>query len=196
MIKDLSRRTMLTAPALLSLAAGTGARAEPTGPSRTAGSKSLVAYFSRSGNTRVIAGTIERALAADLFEIRPVLPYPEDYEQTVERARQERDHGYRPHLAATVPDMAAYDTLLLGFPIWGETTPPVIRSFLSGHDLSGKTLVPFVTHGGYGLGNSLSVVAEHAPQARLLEGFTMQADQERETLARVTRWLSTVRITE
>jgi flavodoxin len=192
MTKDLSRRTMLTTPALLSLAAGTGARAEPTGTSRSAGSRSLVAYFSRSGNTRVIAGTIQRALAADLFDIRPVLPYPEDYEQTVEQARQERDRGYQPPLAATIPDMAAYDILFLGFPIGGETTPPVIRSFLAGHDLSGKTLVPFVTHGGYGLGNSLSVVAEHAPQARLLEGFAMQADQERKTLALVTRWLNSV----
>ncbi len=76
------------------------------------------------------------------------------------------------------------------------TTPPVIRSFLSGHDLSGKTLVPFVTHGGYGLGNSLSVLAEHAPRARLLEGFAMRADQERETLVQATRWLSTVRVNE
>jgi flavodoxin len=174
------------------LVAGTDARAEPTGTPRSAGSTSLVVYFSRSGNTRVIAGTIQRALAADLFEIRPVLPYPEDYEQTVEQARQERDRGYQPPLAATIPDMAAYDILFLGFPIWGETTPPVIRSFLAGHDLSGKTLVPFVTHGGYGLGNSLSVVAEHAPQARLLEGFAMQADQERKTLALVTSWLNSV----
>jgi hypothetical protein len=111
MIKDLSRRTILTAPALLSLVAGTDARAEPTGTPRSAGSTSLVIYFSRSGNTRVIAGTIQRALAADLFEIRPVLPYPEDYEQTVEQARQERDRGYQPPLAATIPDMAAYDIL-------------------------------------------------------------------------------------
>jgi flavodoxin len=99
-------------------------------------------------------------------------------------------------LEATVPDIAAYDTVFLGMPIWGETTPPVIRSFLSGHDLSGKALVPFVTHGGYGLGDSLSVVARHAPQARLLEGFVMQADQERETLTQVTRWLNTVQIDE
>jgi flavodoxin len=195
MIKDLSRRTMLRAPALLSFVAGT-TRAEPTNMARRADSKILVAYFSRSGNTRVIAGTLQRALAADLFEIRPARPYPEDYEQTVEQARQERDRGYEPPLEATVPDIAAYDTVFLGMPIWGETTPPVIRSFLSGHDLSGKALVPFVTHGGYGLGDSLSVVARHAPQARLLEGFVMQADQERETLTQVTRWLNTVQIDE
>jgi flavodoxin len=194
MINDLSRRTILTAPALLSLAAGTRARAEPAGTPRSAGSRSLVAYFSRSGNTRVIAGALQRALAADLFEIRPARPYPEDYEQTVEQARQERDRGYEPPLEATVPDRAAYKAVFLGFPVWGETTPPVIRSFLFGHDLSGKTIVPFVTHGGYGLGNSLSVVAEHAPQARLHEGFAMRADQERETLVQVTRWLRAVRI--
>ena len=92
--------------------------------------------------------------------------------------------------------MAAYKTVFLGFPIWGETAPPLIRSFLSGHDLSGRTLVPFVTHGGYGLGNSLSVVARHAPRTRLLEGFVMQADQERQTLTQVTRWLSTVHVDE
>jgi flavodoxin len=192
MIKDLSRRTMLTVPALLSLAAGTAACAEPTGTPRSAGSKILVAYFSRSGNTRVIAGTIQRALAADLFEIRPARPYPEDYEQTVEQARQERDRGYEPPLEATVPDMAAYETVFLGFPIWGETTPPVIRSFLRAHDLSGKTLRPFITHGGYGLGNSLAVLADHAPGARIEPPFSMEADQERRTLNQVTSWLGQI----
>ena len=85
--------------------------------------------------------------------------------------------------------MAGYDTIFLGFPIWGETAPPVIRSFLSEHDLSGKAVIPFVTHGGYGLGNSLSVLASHLPKARLLPGFTMEADQERRTMERVTGWL-------
>ena len=70
-----------------------------------------------------------------------------------------------------------------------QTAPLVVRSFLSAHDLSGKTLVPFITHGGYGLGQSLAVVAEHAPQARIIEGFSKQADQERQTLTEVTRWL-------
>lgn len=65
----------------------------------------------------------------------------------------------------------------------------MIRSFLSAHDLSGKTLIPFVTHGGYGLGSSLEVVARHAPDARLVEGFTMDAPQERQTIEQVTEWL-------
>jgi flavodoxin len=191
MIKDLSRRTMLAAPALMSLA-GSAACAETAGTLRGAGSKNLVAYFSRSGNTRVIAGVVQRALGAYLFEIRPARPYPEDYEETVEQARKERDRGYEPPLSATVPDMADYETVFLGFPIWGETTPPAIRSFLKVHNLSGKTLRPFITHGGYGLGNSLAVLSDHAPGARIEPPFSMEADQERRTLNQVTSWLGEI----
>jgi hypothetical protein len=90
-------------------------------------------------------------------------------------------------------DLSLYSAVLLGFPIWGMSAPPVIKSFLAGHDLSGKMLVPFVTHGGYGLGNSMADIAGHAPQAKLLEGFSMKADQERETLSQVTQWLSSVK---
>ena len=86
MMNDLDRRTLLSASALMSLMAATGACAEPGGSGARARSKVLVAYFSRSGNTRVIAGTLQRALNADLFEIQPARPYPEDYEQTVEQS--------------------------------------------------------------------------------------------------------------
>ncbi|EHK63592.1 flavodoxin protein [Achromobacter arsenitoxydans SY8] len=161
--------------------------AGPAGNPR--GSGLLVAYFSRTGNTRVIAGLIHRQLGTGLFEIQPAAPYPDDYLQTVEQARQERDAGYEPALRSHVADIRGYDTVFLGFPIWGTTTPPVIRSFLSTHDLSGKTLVPFVTHGGYGLGDSRSVIARLAPGARLLDGFVMEADQERRTMENVTDWL-------
>lgn len=183
-----SRRTILTVPALFSIAAATAACAE-SADNRRARSRILVAYCSRSGNTRVIAGTVQRGLSADLFEILPAKPYPEDYEATVEQARQERDRGYEPPLAARVSDIASYESLFLGFPIWGGTAPPVIRSFLKAHDLTGKTLRPFITHGGYGLGNSLAILAEHAPGARIEPPFTMEADQERRTLDRVTNWL-------
>jgi len=190
----LSRRAALQGSVLLPLAAGLSASAGPAGAQNlTPNTKVLVAYFSRTGNTRVIAGQIRRALDADLFEIQPARSYPEDYEATVSQATREREAGYEPPLRTAVPNMSPYDLVFLGFPIWGMTTPPVIRSFLSGHDLSGKTLVPFITHGGYGLGQSLAVVAEHAPKARLLEGFAMQADQERETLTRVTGWLGGIR---
>jgi flavodoxin len=154
--------------------------------------KAIVAYYTRTGNTRVIARQIRRAVGADLFEIQTAEPYPEDYEETVAQAQRERDARFRPTLAATVPNLSSYNIVFLGFPIWGMTAPPVIRSFLFQHDLSGKTLVPFITHGGYGVGESLRVVAEHALQAQLLDGFSIEADQERETLWQVTSWLSRV----
>lgn len=154
----------------------------------------MVAYFTRTGNTRVIAHQIRRTLQADLIEIEPATAYPEDYEETVARAARERDGGERPPLRASVPGIRAYDVVFLGFPIWGETAPPVIRSFLSQHDISGKTLVPFITHGGYGPGRSMTVVKEHAPRAAVLNPFVMEADQERRTLTQVSRWLSVVNI--
>jgi flavodoxin len=97
---------------------------------------------------------------------------------------------FEPPLKAQVSGIASYETVYLGFPIWGTTAPSPVRSFLSTHDLSGKTLIPFITHGGFGLGNSLSVIVQHAPRARILEGFSLQADQEKQTLAEVTGWLN------
>ena len=183
-----TRREILMSSLLLPLAAGAASIA-PTDAARLARGRPLVAYFSRSGNTRVIAGLLNRVLSADLFEILPTTPYPADYFATVEQARQERDRGDRPPLGRQLPSTAPYATVFLGFPIWGETAPPVIRSFLAAHNLAGKTIIPFITHGGYGLGDSLAVVASHAPQAQLAEGFSMQAPQERQTVERVTRWL-------
>jgi len=155
-------------------------------------SRLLVAYFSRSGNTRLIAGHVRRILNADLFEIQPAQPYPEDYEATVRQAERERDADFLPPLKETAVGIASYETIFLGFPIWGMTAPPVIGSFLSQHDLSGKAIVPLVTHGGYGTGRSLAAIRRLASKASVREGFTLQMDQEREILQRVTRWLGTV----
>jgi flavodoxin len=156
----------------------------------TGKSRILVAYFSRSGNTRVVAGLFKRASDADMFEIHPAKPYPEEYLATVEQARQERDSGFEPPLARRVANVGLYDTVYLGFPIWGATAPPVVRSFLATHELAGKTLIPFVTHGGYGLGNSLSVLARHAPHTKIRPPFVMQADQERKTMNLFNEWLA------
>lgn len=178
---------------LLSLGAGSALVTQAEAAPRLDG-KALVAFFSRSGHTRLIAGQLSRALPADLFEIAPATPYPADYFETVEQARQERDRGDRPPLKAQLAGTASYTTVFLGFPIWGETAPPVIRSFLAVHDLAGKTIIPFITHGGFGLGNSQAVLASHAPQVRLMEGFSMQAPQERQTVERVTGWLETLNV--
>lgn len=97
--------------------------------------------------------------------------------------------GFPPDLRGTVENLGRYDTIYLGLPIWGTTAPPVIRAFLATHDLGGKTIVPFITHGGYGVGISLTVLTEHAPAARIAQAFVMEADQERRTLEQVTNWL-------
>lgn len=192
MTGKISRRAVLAAPGLLPLMVRPSLAQAGGGPAGAV-SKILVAYFSRSGNTRVIAGTLKRQLGADLFEIKPRDAYPEDYEATVAQATAERDSGFEPPLEATVANMADYDTIFLGFPVWGETAPSVIRSFLAKHDLTGKTLRPFITHGGYGPGSSMAVLAAHAPDARIEPAFVMEADQERRTLNQVRDWLRSAR---
>lgn len=190
-----SRRAAIGAPttmmlgAMMLAAGACGAEAtRPSGQART-----LVVYFSRSGNTRVIAGQLQRELPADLFEIRPARPYPDDYEQTVAQASREREAGFRPELAGRVADLSAYDVVWLGFPIWGQSVPPPVRAFLAAHDLTGKTVRPFVTHGGYGLGDSLSVLRADAPGARFEAAVSMEADQERRTMNQVREWLAKAR---
>lgn len=186
MTASASRRKFM-APSLALPLIAAGVQAKTTG-------KILVAYFSRSGNTRVIAGQLHRHYDAPLFEIEAAQPYPEDYLQTVARAKQERDDNIRPPLKANVPDLARYDTIFLGFPIWGETAPPMIRSFLAAHDFKGKIIIPFITHGGYGTGSSLKVVAAHATGAKIADAsLAMQADQERATMDKVNDWLGTLK---
>jgi flavodoxin len=177
----LTRRSLVTGLAAVPLLSA--------GASREGGSQTLVAFFSRSGNTRVIAGTLQRALGATLFEIVPATPYPADYLQTVAQATSERDRGFEPPLESQVVNFDRYTNVWLGFPIWGETAPPVIRSFLHTHDLSGKTVIPFITHGGYGLGGSRAVLESHAPRATWRAAFSMEADQERRTMNTVNDWL-------
>lgn len=191
----ITRRGGLKSALLLGMTVNLSVATDRANAQAVSGSRSvLVAYFTRTGNTRVIARQIRRARDADLFEIQPAEPYPEDYEETVAQATRERESGFEPPLSVLMPNIEGYEMVFLGFPIWGMSAPSVIRSFLSKHDLSGKTLVPFITHGGYGLGNSLSVVGEHAPQARLLEGLSLEADQERRTLEQVTSWLGSVQV--
>ena len=161
--RGLTRRDTLLAAVLPVLGAGPAAAQERASDGRT-----LVAYLSRSGNTRVIAGALSRRYGADLFEIRTAEPYPADYEETVERAQAERDAEATPPLTEGVADITAYETVFIGFPIWGMALPAPMRTFLTTHELAGKTIVPFITHGGYGTGTALDTVAELAPQARIV----------------------------
>lgn len=151
--------------------------------------RTLVAFFTRTGNTKLIAAAVRRNLDADLFEIQLADPYPEDYEATVAQAEREKQTGYEPRLKESVGEIGAYSKLYLGFPVWGSTAPTVIKSFLSKHDLAGKELVPLITHGGYGAGDSLAVLRRMAPNARLRKPFIIRMDQERAILRELTSWL-------
>lgn len=182
--RNLLKALPLTAAGLVLAASETSAEQRPAEAGRI-----LVAYYSRTGNTAVIARQIRRAMDAKQFEIKTETPYPEDYEATVEQARRETQSQYLPPLGHFVADIGRYDTVYLGMPIWGMTAPPVIRSFLRAHNLSGKVVIPFITHGGYGLGNSIDVLRAHMPGADLRPAFSMEADQERKTLEQVSSWL-------
>lgn len=193
MVHDPNRRMLITALAGLTLANVSFASAA-TGTANVQGkSHVLVAYFSRSGNTRVIAGVIHRNLNTDLFEIEPATPYPEDYFQTVEQAKNEREQGVKPALKNSIADISRYETLYLGFPIWGTSVPPVVQTFLSSHNLAGKLIIPFITHGGYGKGDSNDILTRLAPTARREKPLVIECDQERRTTETVTSWLETIR---
>lgn len=149
----------------------------------------LVAYFSWSGNTKKVAEEISRQTGADLFEIIPEDPYPEDYQETIDRCHQERDTDARPKIDGQVENMEEYDTVFLGFPIWSSNLPAVSRTFLEQYDFSGKTIVPFCTHGGSGFASSLSTIEELVPEAIVEGGYGSDGDNAGNCSEEVSEWL-------
>ena len=105
--------------------------------------KTLVAYFSWSGNTKEMASYIAEQTGGDVFEIQPVTPYPEDYQETGDIAKEERDNNARPEVLNMPEDISDYDTLFIGYPIWWHTAPMVIGTFLENYDLTGVEVYPF-----------------------------------------------------
>ncbi len=134
----------------------------------------LVAYFSATGTTARAARRLAEAADADLFEIEPEQPYtPADLNWNDKNSRSSRemaDEKCRPAVAGEAPDMSRYDTVFVGFPIWWYVEPRIIDTFLETHDLSGKTVVPFATSGGSGLGRAPQRMATLAPGATVTEG--------------------------
>ncbi len=122
------------------------------------------------GHTKVMAGYIAEALGADTYEIVPVEPYPEGYDDCCDQALAEQRDDVRPALAGDLPDVSGYDTVFLGCPIWWGSEPMVVRTFLDAVDLSGKTVVPFTTHGGSGLGNVPANLQARVPGATFVDG--------------------------
>ena len=136
--------------------------------------KALVAYFSASGVTAKAAKVLAEAVGADLYEIRPAVPYTSADLNWMDRSsrssREMQDKSSRPALADTSAPVAAYDVIFLGFPIWWYVAPTIINTFLESYDFSGKTIVLFATSGGSGLGQSAAGLKASAPGARILDG--------------------------
>ena len=136
--------------------------------------KTLVAYFSASGVTARAAEEIAKAAGADLYEIRPVQPYtPADLDWTDKKSRstaEMNDPDCRPEIAEPVKDMGQYDTVLVGFPVWWYVEPRIVDTFLESYDFAGKTLIPFATSGGSGIGGAQKSMREHCPEAEWKQG--------------------------
>jgi flavodoxin len=149
----------------------------------------LSAYFSHSGNTRVIANQIHESIGGDIFEIMSLDPYPTDYDAVVEQARKELDKEYRPRLKTKVENMESYNVVFVGYPIWWGTIPMPVATFLSEYDLSGKIIVPFCTHEGSYLGRSVTDIKKLCPQSTLLDGLAVRGSDVKKAQNEVTGWL-------
>lgn len=158
--------------------------------SETTGSKSLVVYFSWSGNTENVAKSIQQQTEADLYEIVPKVPYSDDYDSVVEMAQEEQDENARPEIAGDINGLNDYDIVYIGFPIWWGDMPMILYSFFDDHDLSGKTIAPFCTNGGSGLSNTIKTIKELEPDAVVTDGLHIGNDDASEDNDIVADWLN------
>ncbi len=147
-------------------------------------SNTLIVYFSRTGTTKELAENIHSKIGGDIAEITPVIPYPEDYNQCIEQAQNEIREDARPDYTINIDDISKYDTILVGYPIWWSSVPPVVRTFLDNNDLSDKRIMPFCTHGGSGISGSMSNIRELCPNSDITEGLDESSDSD------VNGWLS------
>ena len=143
------------------------------------------------GNTQYVAYIIQEHTGADIFRIEAETPYPLDHNTLVDQAAEEQDNSARPAIAGRVDNMDAYDTIFLGYPNWWGDMPMILYTFLEEYDLSGKTIVPFNTHGGSGFSNTIATIAELQPDANVLEdGFTISRNNVAGAEGDVVAWLA------
>ena len=152
--------------------------------------KTLVAYFSASGETAKLAKTIAEVTGGDLFEIKPEVAYTSaDLNWNDKHSRstiEMNDAKSRPAIAGKVADMAQYDAVFVGFPIWWYQAPRIIETFLESYDFSGKTVIPFATSGGSGMGKTADILRNCCPGAKVDTGKRMSS---RESAASVQKWV-------
>ena len=198
---DLSRRNLLkvTVAALLAGVADplfphlSSTYAAETG---TGGKNMLITYYSRTGNTREIANQIHERVGGEIIELQTVEPYPEDYEAVKKQAMQELNSGFKPALKTKVKKIGSYDVIFVGTPIWWGTIAAPVKSFLSEYELSGKTIVPFITHAGSGLGRSVTDISKLCPKSTLLNGVAIWGRDATNAQNEVSEWLRQIKITK
>jgi len=158
-----------------------------------ANAKSLVAYYSRSGNTQAVAEIIKKATEADIFEIQTADPnhYPAEYEAATKAAQTEKDSGNYPAITAA-PDMTQYDTVFVGTPCWWGTMAGPVHTFLTTTDLSGKTVVPFNTHEGSGAGTVHIDIEQLTPNSTHKTGIAIRGSAARDAAGDVDKWLAEI----
>ncbi len=149
-------------------------------------SKSLVVYFSKTGTTERIANEIKDITGSDIVKIETVTPYPEDYNETVEIAQKEKTEKARPEIKTTVDNLDEYDTIYIGYPIWWGTMPMAMFTFIENNNLEGKTIIPFSTHKGSGLGSSVSDLKTALPNSTIKDGLACNSST---TTTQIRNWI-------
>ena len=151
--------------------------------------KMIVIYFSRTGNTEKFANYIQKNANITSFKIIPSTPYPEDYNTMLNIAKEERETDARPEIQNPLTDISQYDYILLGYPIWHSHIPNIIITQLEKLNLSGKTIYPFNTHGGSGVGSSISDIKTYASGANVKDGKPISGNQIQSEEDEVIDWL-------
>ena len=162
----------------------------------------LIVYLSRTNNTKAIAEIIQKNVGGKLIALELQKPYPENYKATVQQVVDENASGYLPPLKTTIDSIEKYDIIFVGFPTWDMKMPPPMKSFLHQYDLSGKTIIPFNTNAGYGVGSGFETVKKLCPNSKVLEGisltggverdgkyFVIKGEKAKEAEAEIKKWL-------
>jgi flavodoxin len=146
----------------------------------TSSKKILIVYLTRTGNTEAIAHMIHDEIGGMVVGLELENPYPENYQAQVSQVVEENASGYLPPLKTAIANMQDYDTVFVGAPTWDMQLPPPMKSLLSAYDLGGKTIIPFNTNAGYGVGSSFETVKELCPNSTILEGLSVEGGRERD----------------
>jgi flavodoxin len=173
--------SLLIAATMSLLSVATTAQQAPAGVQPVfANKKVLIVYLSRTGNTKAIADMIHQQVGGTLVALELDKPYPTDYKTTVDQVARENETGYLPPLKTKIDGIEQFDVIFLGFPTWGMQLPPPMKSFLRDYILQGKTVIPFNSNGGYGVGTSFQTVKDLCQKCTILDGFTTRGGVERD----------------